>query len=150
MILEPHDVTTVSIRAFPPKPPEQRTLADYQADLTRRFGRVPSWTELAKRENRAMLFRQAHSSMARPQVNPADHPNTQAAIEAILAKGEATRVSIVAALTAPMTCPDVAYALKRSPQLIRRHLTLLTEQGRVTGRSVKGVTVWERIQEAAA
>ena len=146
---EPHDITTVSIRAFPPKPPEVRTLQDYQADLVRRFGRVPSWTELAKKENAARLQRNPISNMARPQVNPADHPNTQAAIEAILAKGEATRDSIVQALTAPMTCPDVANVLKRSPQLFRRHLGLLAEQGRVIGRSVKGVTVWERKMEAA-
>jgi len=87
--------------------------------------------------------------MARPQVNAADHPNTQAAVERIIAKGEATRTSIVAALTAPMTCHDVANVLKRSPQLIRRQLGLLAEQGRVTARAVKGVTVWERRQEAA-
>jgi hypothetical protein len=148
MDTEPHDITTVSIRAFPPKPPEVRTLQDYQADLVRRFGRVPSWTELAKMENTARWHRNPASNMARPQVSATDHPNSRAVVEAIIAKGEATRTSIVAALTAPMTCPDVANALKRSPQLIRRHLGILAMQGRVTGSSVKGVTVWRKLEAA--
>jgi hypothetical protein len=148
MDIEPHHITTVSRRP-PVGMDKPRTLADYQADLVRRFGSLPSWAELAKMENAARWQRNPVSTMARPQVPQPIHPNSKAAVEAILAKGEATRTSILAVLTQPMTCPDVATALKRSPQLIRRHLGILAEQGKVMGRDVKRVTVWERIQEAA-
>jgi hypothetical protein len=116
----------------------------YRDNLRRRFGKVPSWPELAKIEDKAV----ARIRPSQPQ--PArDNPNSRAAIQAIIAKGEATRASILAVLTQPMTCPDVATALKRSPQLVRRHLGLLELDGRVIGRSVKTVTIWERRQEAA-
>lgn len=145
---EPHHITTVSRRP-PVGMDKPRTLQDYQADLIRRFGRVPSWPELAKRENAARWKNNPMSNMARPQIDLANNPNSRAAVEAIVAKGEATRVSILEVLTKPMTCPDVANALKRSPQLIRRHLELLAMQGKVESHIVKRVTIWHRVQEAA-
>ncbi len=145
-MIEPSEVTTVLRRPVTASD-KPRTLEDYQAALVRMFARVPSWPELAKREEAARWHRNPVSNMARPQ--PVDNPGTAAANQARLLQGEATRASIVAALTAPMTCHDVAHVLKRSPQLIRRHLGMLAEQGRVTGRAVKGVTIWERRQEAA-
>jgi hypothetical protein len=148
MTYEPEHCRSVSICA--PKPADEaRTLDQYQADLVRRFGRVPSWPELAKRENAARLRMSGHSTMARPQPTVDNSPGSLARRAAIIAKGEATRKSILGALTKPMTCPDVANTLGRTPQLIQRHLVILAERGAVVGTRVKRVMIWERRKEAA-
>ncbi len=127
---------TVAIRpCLPPK--TTRTLADYQAPIIARFGRLPSWPELARLER-------GHASSLRPYTPPPPNPRTIAARAAIVAKGIATRASIMAALTKPMTCPDVANVVRRTRQLTQRHLQILAAEGRIAGHKVKGVTVWER------
>jgi hypothetical protein len=136
MTLEPSRCHTVAIRpCLPPK--TTRTLADYQAPIIARFGRLPSWPELAK------LERQGSTIITPVQAPLPVTPMTIAARAAIVAKGEATRASIMAALTKPMTCPDVANVIRRTRQLTQRHLQILASQGRITGHKVKGVTVWE-------
>lgn len=137
MTLEPAHCHTVAIRpCLPPK--TTRTLADYQAPIIARFGRLPSWPELARLER-------GHASSLRPYTPPLpDNPNIAAAKAAIIAKGIATRADIMAALTKPMTCPDVANVIKRTRQLVQRHLQILAAEGRIAGHKVKGVTVWER------
>ena len=137
MTLEPAHCHTVAIRpCLPPK--TTRTLADYQAPIIARFGRLPSWPELAK------LERQGSTIITPVQAPLPVTPMTIAARAAIVAKGEATRASIMAALTKPMTCPDVANVIKRTRQLVQRHLQILAAEGRIAGHKVKGVTVWER------
>ena len=136
MTLEPAHCHTVAIRpCLPPK--TTRTLADYQAPIIARFGRMPSWPELAR------LERQGSTSITPVQAPLPVTPMTIAARAAIVAKGEATRNSIMAALTKPMTCPDVANVIKRTRQLTQRHLQILAAEGRIAGHKVKGVTVWE-------
>ena len=136
MTLEPSRCHTVAIRpCLPPK--TTRTLADYQAPIIARFGRLPSWPELAR------LERQGSTIITPVQAPLPVTPMTIAARAAIVAKGEATRASIMAALTKPMTCPDVANVIRRTRQLTQRHLKILASQGRITGHKVKGVTVWE-------
>lgn len=136
MTLEPAHCHTVAIRpCLPPK--TTRTLADYQAPIIARFGRLPSWPELAK------LERQGSTIITPVQAPLPVTPMTIAARAAIVAKGEATRASIMAALTKPMTCPDVANVVRRTRQLVQRHLQILASQGRITGQKVKGVMVWE-------
>ena len=137
MTLEPAHCHTVAIRpCLPPK--TTRTLADYQAPIIARFGRLPSWPELAR------LERQGSTRITPVQAPLPVTPMTIAARAAIVAKGEATRASIMAALTKPMTCPDVANVIKRTRQLVQRHLQILAAEGRIAGHKVKGVTVWER------
>ena len=136
MTLEPAHCHTVAIRpCLPPK--TTRTLADYQAPIIARFGRLPSWPELAK------LERQGSTIITPVQAPLPVTPMTIAARAAIVAKGEATRASIMAALTKPMTCPDVANVIRRTRQLTQRHLQILASQGRITGQKVKGGMVWE-------
>ena len=127
---------TVCIRT--PMPPKStRTVRDYRAELKARYGRVPSYQELARLE-------QGQPPTMRQYVPPApDNPNVAAAKAAIVAKGIATRDDIMRVLTKPMTCPDVAYALGRTRQLINRHLVLLAQAGKITRRKTKGVMVWE-------
>ena len=50
MSIEPTNAFTVFIRAGK-RSDEGRTLQDYQDDLRRRFGKLPSLAELARREN---------------------------------------------------------------------------------------------------
>ncbi len=125
---------TVCIRPVMPPRPQNET---YREKLIARFGRVPSMQELARLE-------QGQPPTMRQYVPPApDNPNMAAARAATVAKGIATRDDIMQVLTQPMTCPDVAYALKRTRQLINRHLVILKAEGKVTLRKVKGVAVWE-------
>ena len=141
MTLEPAHCHTVAIRpCLPPK--TTRTLADYQAPIIAKYGYLPSWPELAKHEGPRIYVRYDYTP-------PSDLVGREAAIAAIIAKGEATRASILGTLTKPMTCPDVANALGRTRQLINRHLVLLVKAGKITGQNVKGLKVWERISEAA-
>ena len=135
MTHEPTHYHTVAIRpCMPPK--STRTLADYQASIIARYGKMPSMAELARKER--------GPSTMRAYVPPADTSTAIAMRAATVAKGEATRTSIMAALTVPMTCPEVANAVSRTQQLIHRHLLTLEAEGRVKGTKVKGITVWER------
>ena len=128
---------TVCIRPVMPPRPQNET---YREKLIARFGRVPSMAELARLE-------QGQPTTMRQYVPPApDNPNMIAAKAALVAKGDATRIEVMRVLTKPMTCPDVAYALKRTRQLINRHLVILKAEGKVTLRKVKGVAVWERAE----
>lgn len=138
MAVEPSQFHTIYIRPVTASD-KPRTVADYQADLIRRFGRLPSHEELARLE-------QGLSIAQRPYVPPKpDNPKTAAMRAAIVAKGIAAREDIMRVLTQPMTCPDVAYALKRSSKSINRHLVLLAQAGKITGRKTKGVVVWEAV-----
>ena len=128
---------TVCIRPVMPPRPQNDT---YREKLIARFGRVPSMAELARLE-------QGQPSTMRQYVPPApDNPNVAAAKAAIVDKGIATRDDIMRVLTKPMTCPDVAYALGRTRQLINRHLVLLAQAGKITRRKTKGVAVWEAVE----
>ena len=128
---------TVCIRPMMPPRPQNET---YREKLIARFGRVPSMQELARLE-------QGQPATMRQYVPPPSMtPAAIAARAAIAAKGEATRADIMAVLTKPMTCPDVANALKRTRQLINRHLVILKAEGKVTLRKVKGFAVWEAVE----
>ena len=121
---------------MPPKP----LSSTCREKLIARYGRVPSMQELARLE-------QGQPATMRQYVPPPSMtPAAIAARAAIAAKGEATRDSILAVLTKPMTCLDVANALGRTRQLINRHLVLLQTAGKVTGRKTKGVNVWEAVE----
>ena len=132
------DYHTVCIRTqMPPK--STRTVRDYRAELKARYGRVPTYRELARLE-------QGQPTTMRQYVPPPSMtPTATAARARIIAKGIATRADIMRVLTKPMTCPDVANALKRTRQLINRHLVILKAEGKVTLRKTKGVAVWEAV-----
>lgn len=142
MTVEPEQVTTVSRRP-PVGMDKPRTLADYQADIIRRFGRLPSWPELAKREGPAHI----RYDYAPPPAELSPRLIAQKAAQA--AKAAATRQSIVDALTQPLTAADIAHAVKREAHVVRRYLALMAAEGQIVGRKVKQVTVWRRVPEAA-
>jgi hypothetical protein len=155
--MEPQDVTTVSRKALVHFGDDDakvyaKAAATYRANLIRRFGRIPSWPELAKRENAARWRICPSSSMARDQGKPAPAeltPRLIAQRAAQAAKTASTRLSILEALAKPGTAVDVARIVNRESHHVRRYLVLMAADGVVSGRNVKGVTVWERRQEAA-
>lgn len=123
-------------------PAEQ--LAQYQAPIIARFGYMPPMSELAKHEG------PRGTQKPRAYVPPDDTPAAIAMRAANVAKGEATRASIMAVLTKPMTCADVSTALGRTRQLINRHLVILHGKGKVTSYRLKRVLVWmPAVQEEA-
>ena len=105
------DYHTVCIRT--PMPPKStRTVRGYRAELKARFGRVPSYQELARLE-------QGQPPTMRPYVPPKeDNTAMLSARAAIAAKGEATRDSILAVLTEAMTCPAIAEAMNRTDEMV--------------------------------
>lgn len=135
MSVEPSQFHTICIRPVTASD-KPRTVADYQADLIRRFGRLPSHEELAKREGPAR-FRCDYTPLT---AEPTPRLIAQKAAQA--AKAAATRQSILDALVKPMTAADIAHATNRDMHLVRRYLTLLAAEGAVMGGKVKQVTVW--------
>lgn len=141
MPIEPHHVITVSRRPIVGAD-RPKTLAEYQAPIIARFGRLPSWPELAHIESTPRSF--ASYGQAAP-----GNPRVLSLKAALAAKSEASRQSILDALIEPMTAADVALAVQRDARGVRRSLILLRDQGRVTGTRVKTVMVWQRAQVAA-
>lgn len=162
MTLEPQDCKSVSIRAFPPKPPEVRSLQDYQASIAARFGgKLPSWQELARRENRAMLANLANSTMSRSQTGranslmpPRDPEAEQRRIDrlqdVLAEKAAATRSRILAVMTAPKTLDDISRGVGLSRNVVSKRLAQLLEDGKVTKTPLKRVAIWERADAAAS
>jgi predicted transcriptional regulator len=160
--MEPQDVTTVSRKALVHFGDDDakvyaKAAATYRANLLRNCpecftetGRVNP-AALARRENNDPR-RPSSSSMARDQGKPAPAeltPRLIAQRAAQAAKTASTRLSILEALAQPGTAVDVARVVNRESHHVRRYLVLMAADGIVTGRNVKGVTVWERRQEAA-
>ncbi len=140
---EPHEITTVSRRP-PVGMDKPRTLADYQADLVRRFGRVPSWPELAKRENAARAKTSGVSNMARDQ-SAGHSPEALAKIVAASRRrGEVNMSRVVEAMTDTMTMGDLMRASGLPRQTVQKALSRALEAGLVVRGRMKNVVVWER------
>lgn len=124
-------VPTVSPRDKP------RTLADYQADLIRRYGKVPAWQEMAKLE-----CGKIHKIPKAQQ-----HGHRQNAVAARIALGDVTRRAIMAALTKSMTTKDLATSLNKTPYMIRHHMRALKAAGLVMCIKGKKFDVWKAVQQ---
>ena len=141
MLVEPHNAITVRIV----QPTGVRTLADYQASIIARFGKLPSWAELARREKRAMS-------------GNADRPGssrvfTGEARERIAAhrraEGERTVNAIIDALTAPMTRGEISDATGLAESTITQAMHRALDAGMVSRSTVKRLVYWHRVQVAA-
>lgn len=158
MSIEPQHAATVHIPSV--RPEAERTLADYQADLIRRFGRLPSWPELAKRENAARI--RATGQTMWPQSAPDNGRRLMRTAEqearrverlraTLRAKSGAVYDAVLAALTKPMTMEDIANATGFDRKVISGHVSRMKEQGLLTKTVVaKGrAAIWQRSVEAA-
>ncbi len=157
--MEPHAVTTVATpRVLMDRP---RTLQEYQADIIRRYGRLPSWEALAKRENNAMHARLATSTMARTQKPQSARTPVQARTpevearriaslqSALAAKSATARQKIMAAITKPMTVQDICTATGLSRQFVTGHLSQMVIEGTVAKQIAHRVAIWHRAAKGA-
>ena len=154
MTIEPHNVTTVARRPLG-RMDGPRTLADYQADLVRRFGCVPSFEELARRENAARLGISPHSTMARPQTiggsarSPeAEQRRIEALRKSLNAKTEDARKRILAALDKPKTVGDLERETGIHRQRVNGLLGDMAANGIVSKTKLRRVGIWEKVKGA--
>ena len=146
-MIEPNAVISVStpvIRSARHDP--ERPLKDYQAYIARRFGngKLPSWSELARRENRAML-------RTRDNQPKSDHTEHSRAVMAEIrkAKGDATMRELLAAMKGTMTTTDVLVASGMSRRKVEQALDRALEQKLVFKGKIKNVSVWTRAEDIA-
>ncbi len=153
MTIEPHAVTTVSRRPLLPTEDQARSLADYQDNVADRFGhgKMPPWSELARRENRMMRRHMGISPMARDQWDKTGHSEEAMAkiVQAAHRRGEAITLRAVTFLTKPMTMAELARASGMPETTTKKALERALESGRVIKRKLKSMTIWEPRQEAA-
>ena len=143
MSLEPHAVTTVSRCPLTPPKEQGRTLADYRADLIRRFGKVPSWPELAKRENAARARVTASSPMSRPQVGADRTAAHEAARTAFAAKKAERQDAMLAYMTDDFrTSGDLATHFKISIDTVQGILREMKLNGLVTMTRIQRTAIW--------
>ena len=150
MTIEPHHAVTVHIPSV--RPERERTEKDYQADLIRRFGRLPSWSELARRENSAMRAQIGLSNMARqPKVSAGmrtpeqEQRRIEKLRETLNAKAAQSKSRILDALGETKTVDDLVRETGLSRSAIAGHLGELLANGRVQKAQMKGVAVWLRV-----
>ena len=150
MSIEPTNAFTVCIRAGK-RSDEGRTLQEYQDDLRRRFGKLPSLAEFARRENRVMRHAMGISPMARRQLDKTGHSEEALAKIAAAAnrRGEISTSRVVEALTQPMTLADISRASGLPETTAKKALERALDANRVIKRKLKSMTIWERRQEAA-
>ncbi len=145
MTIEPHAAVTVAIRPTPGmiKP---RTEADYRDDMILRFGKLPSFPELAEMENRAMWFRNAVSPMARANpVNRASPERLEAAARARAELIADVENRVIDAMQGRdwTTVTDLAQIVRMARRTTSHYLNRLLMQGRVQ-RTMRGAaSVWK-------
>ena len=150
MILEPHQVRSVSIRAV--MPDQGRTPEDYAANVAARFGegKLPSWAELAKRENRAMRKAtglQEHRPAAMVHSSEVS-PRVLALLEARAARRESRNAAILDYLCEERTSRDVATRFKVSIETARQILRAMQADGMITTHKISRVTIYRRDDSA--
>lgn len=164
MTLEPSHCRTVSIRPVMPPDDEANTLEKYQANIARRFGKdgkMPSWADLAKRENAARLracgqhvARQERPSLpgngSRPGAGeylvrtPEQEQRRLKNLRATLnAKTETKRQRIMAALRQPKTANDIATETGLGRNVVVGYLSEALSLGLVSKTKLKRVAIWE-------
>ncbi len=134
------------------------TPTEYAANVAARFGRkfgtpnaLPSVTDLALIENRAMRASFGISNMARDQWDKTSHtPEGRAKIvEASNRRGELSVQRALTYLTKPMTMTDLARASGMPETTTKQALVRALDAGKVIKRKLKSMTIWETRLEAA-
>lgn len=140
MSIEPQNVRfQIGTRVLPN---EAKTPADYQANLRRKYGKMPSMTELAKMENKTVS-----RSLNRPKdrtVTEADAHRLLALRQALAMKTRATLDRILACLTKPKTAAELEAETRLSRQAIGAHLRAAYDRGEINRTALKRITLWSR------
>lgn len=148
MPIEPHQVTTVSRRPITASD-KPRTYADYQDDMIRRFGKVPSWTELAKRENQAAWGARRRDETTYQQRDDVRELYRIAAVRRGQKQSDASDREVMAALVDGDSFCAMQRRIGKSVNLIRPALCRLQEKGLVFRKGVGANGRWFHAQEAA-
>lgn len=154
MTTEPHDITTVSI-CTPKSADKGRTPEETIAAIRARFPHcftesglaIPS--RLADRENRRMR----NASGAQPKPTVAETVSTTSRYDKMRATWQAKSIGMMeetfAAVIGDVTSGDVALKLGTTVHAAHERLRRLEAAGQIVQRKVKGMSVWQRRQEAA-
>jgi DNA-binding HxlR family transcriptional regulator len=113
---------------------------------------MPSWPELAKREEaaRRRAIGQSPLDVSNPTgINAPKMGRLDIVRASWQQKIAAVQNRVIATLERPMTSADVARALGITPRAAHSRLTNMADKGLVIRRLVKSVAVWERKLEAA-
>ncbi len=145
-MIEPQNAITVAAPAVCSAKP--RTLLDYQADLIRKFGRVPSWQELARRESAIAMQK------ATPERKYSDAARDVLKVSAIR-RAEVNAVKMEQEILAALHDGDSITALQhragRCFEAVRNALRRLATKGAVECIGIGPNARWFRaaMQEAA-
>jgi hypothetical protein len=120
--------------AFPITNLPNRTPADYEADLVRRFGHLPSLAALARLESREMRARAGHYRMT-------DTATVRAQFEA-----NPARMAMLAAMSEPMTQREIAAKTGMHKSSVQQAVDRGVRAGLIRKHSTTDyrVIVWER------
>ena len=158
MSVEPQNVKVAFGHAAQPIL-RHRTVADYHDDLRRMFGKVPSWPELAAKENIAMrqktqqarageyLRTETQGDQARRALRMVSREkNIEAGRKAKAEQSARTRALIMDQLSKPCTLGDIMRATGFSERTASRVAREAWMDGLVTRTMRKKVAIWERVQ----
>jgi hypothetical protein len=142
MPIEPHAVRFQVGTIVPPSMP--RTPEQYRDDLRRKFGRVPSYAELAAMEGKVAVIAPRHEPVIR---TPAEQARANANASRAKAKTLASLALIMSRLDKPMTAQQLSPLVRMTSQAIGSHLRAALNKGLVTRSdySWKKATVWEKV-----
>lgn len=121
----------------PVLPHKSRSVSDYQEDLRRKFGRVPSLAELAQMES--------PKAYAAPKKNPMTQcPRLQSLRERSAKKSRAACDLVLSRLTEPRTAAAIASEVGFSTQHVGALLRCAYERGEVTRSTGTRITIWSK------
>ena len=146
MTIDTHEAITVSIRAVRMDRP--RTLAEYQADVARRYGgKLPDFETIAARESRAMrkaigTLHSAHnqavgSGVCTPEMR-------QKLSDAAIRKAQLRMEALLATLTRAKSVETICQETGWPAMTVRRALNRAQLEGRAVMVARKPFQIWER------
>lgn len=144
--IEPYEATTVSRR--PLMPQGNRTLADYQASIIARFGKLPSFDVLAKKESNRAMLRDARHKAEGKQDEGLRNVYRVAALKRGVKKLMESEAVVMGALTGPTSITAMRRTTGRSHDSILSAMLRLEERGLVARTGIGKQRLWHRVQEA--
>lgn len=123
-------------------PHKSRTTKEYQADLKRKYGKMPSMAELASIENRILVKAQVTTRSEGEMMQ--DCPRLQSLRERAAKKSRAACDRILSCLTEPKTAAAVASEVGFSTQHVGALLRAAYERGEVARSTGIRITIWSR------
>lgn len=126
----------------PVLPHKSRSAADYRDDLRRKFGKVPSFEELAAMENKPLSKAQV-TTRSETEVM-ADCPRLQSLRDRAAKKSRAACDLFLSRLTEPKTAAAIAQEVGFSTQHVGAILRAAHDRGEVTRSTGTRITIWSK------